>query len=35
VDRARRLISSPGALRTTNRIAGSLLIGVAVIIALT
>lgn len=35
VDRARRLISSPGALATTNRIAGSLLIGVAVIIALT
>lgn len=35
VDRARRLISSPGALATTNRIAGSLLIGVALVIALT
>lgn len=35
VDRARRLISSPGALATTNRVAGSLLIGVAVLIALT
>lgn len=35
VDRARRLISSPGALATTNRIAGGLLIVVAVIIALT
>ena len=35
VDRARRLISSPGALATTNRVAGSLLIGVALVIALT
>lgn len=35
VDRARRLITSPGALKRTNRIAGSLLIGVAVVIALT
>lgn len=34
VDRARRLITSPGALATTNRIAGGLLIGVAAIIAL-
>lgn len=34
VDRARRLITSPGALATINRIAGGLLIGVAVIIAL-
>jgi len=34
VDRARRLITSPGALRRTNQIAGSLLIGVAIIIAL-
>ncbi len=35
VDRARRLITSPGALATVNRIAGGLLIGVAGIIALT
>ena len=35
IDRARRLITSPGALATTNRIAGGLLIGVAAIIALT
>ncbi|WP_071674461.1 LysE family translocator [Nioella nitratireducens] len=35
VDRARRLITSPGALATVNRVAGGLLIGVAGIIALT
>ncbi|WP_127559855.1 LysE family translocator [Nioella ostreopsis] len=35
VDRARRLITSPGALKRTNQIAGSLLIGVALVIALT
>lgn len=35
VDRARRLITSPGALKRTNQIAGSLLIGVAIVIALT
>ena len=35
VDRARRLITSPGALKRTNQIAGGLLICVAVVIALT
>ena len=35
VDRARRLITSPGALKQTNQIAGSLLICVAIVIALT
>ncbi|MEM6609205.1 MAG: LysE family translocator [Pseudomonadota bacterium] len=35
VDRARRLIASPGALRRTNQIAGALLILVAVAIAFT
>ncbi|MBF9031212.1 LysE family transporter [Rhodobacterales bacterium HKCCE3408] len=35
VDRARRLISSPGALTRTNRIAGGLLIAVAGVIALS
>lgn len=33
--RVRRLLSSPGALRRTNRIAGGLLIAVAVVIAVT
>lgn len=35
VDRARRLIASPGALKRTNQIAGSLLICVAIAIAFT
>jgi len=35
VDRARRLISSPGALKRTNQVAGGLLILVAVVIAIT
>jgi threonine/homoserine/homoserine lactone efflux protein len=35
VDRARRLIASPGALTRTNQVAGALLILVAVVIALT
>ena len=32
IDRARRLLSSPAALRRTNRIAGALLIGVGLVI---
>ncbi|MEL6416082.1 MAG: LysE family translocator [Pseudomonadota bacterium] len=35
IDRARRLIASPGALKRTNQIAGGLLVLVAVVIALT
>jgi threonine/homoserine/homoserine lactone efflux protein len=35
IDRARRLLTSPAALARTNRIAGALLIGVGVVIALT
>ncbi|MFC7702633.1 LysE family translocator [Plastorhodobacter daqingensis] len=35
IDRARRLLSSPAALRRTNRIAGGLLVLVGVVIALT
>ena len=35
VDRARQLISSPGALKRTNQVAGGLLILVAVVIAIT
>lgn len=35
IDRARRLLTSPAALARTNRIAGVLLIGVGVVIALT
>lgn len=35
IDRARRLISSPGALKRTNQVAGALLICVAILIALT
>lgn len=35
VDRARRLIASPGALARINRIAGGALIGVALVIAVT
>ncbi len=35
VDRARRLISSPGALKRTNQVAGALLVLVAIVIALT
>jgi threonine/homoserine/homoserine lactone efflux protein len=35
IDRARRLLTSPAALARTNRIAGALLIGVGVVIALS
>ena len=35
IDRARLLISSPGALKRTNQLAGALLICVAIVIALT
>ena len=35
IDRARRLIASPGALKRTNQIAGGLLVCVAIAIALT
>ncbi len=35
IDRARRLLTSPAALTRTNRIAGALLIGVGVVIALS
>ena len=35
IDRARRLIASPGALKRTNQIAGGLLVLVAVVVALT
>ncbi|MEM9317751.1 MAG: LysE family translocator [Pseudomonadota bacterium] len=35
IDRARRLIASPGALKRTNQVAGALLVLVAVVIALT
>ena len=35
IDRARRLLTSPRALRRTNLVAGSLLIGVGLVIPLT
>ncbi len=35
VDRAKRLISSPGALKRTNQVAGGLLVLVALVIAIT
>ena len=35
IDRARRLLASPGALRRTNRIAGALLVAVGCVIPFT